>query len=61
MERVFKDKWSKVVIKTSPRKAGYIASTYLFDGTYAGCKHIQASELEDYIKYVLSDYAEIKE
>lgn len=58
MERIFKDKWSKVIIKSS-KTHGYVASIYLFDGTYAGCKHLEASEVEGYIKNVLSDYTEV--
>ena len=54
---IFVDKFSKVVIKTSPRKSGYLASTYArLDGSYVGCKHIDATELDDFIKYQLDDY-----
>lgn len=60
MKRVFKNKWSKVIIKSSASH-GYIASIYLFDGSYAGCKHLEKNEIEDYIKYVLSDYTEVTE
>lgn len=59
---VFVDKFSKVVIKTSPRKSGYLASTYTrFDGSYVGCKHINYTELDDFIKYQLDDYKCIDE
>lgn len=57
MERVFKDKFSKVVIKSS-KTHGYIASTYTNYGAYVGCKHLESNEVDDYIKYVLSEYEE---
>lgn len=58
-EMKFKDKFSFVVIKPSPRKSGYVASTYLKNGVYVGCKHIKVDELEDFIRYQLDDYERV--
>lgn len=53
---VYNDKFSKIVIKSSPRKCGYLVSTFLKNGTYVGCTHIECDELEDFIKYQLNGY-----
>ena len=58
-EMKFKDKFSFVVIKTSPRKSGYLASTYLKNGTYVGCTHIAVNELENFIQYQLEGYERV--
>ena len=59
-ERVFKSKFDKVVIKKSPRSCGYLASYYTaWSNTYAGCEHFD--NLEEFIKYRLNYYEEVKE
>ena len=51
------DKFSKIIIKTSPRKSGYLVSTYFrMDNSYIGCTHIAYNEIENYINYVLNEY-----
>ena len=57
----FIDKYTKVILKPSPRKSGYLASTYFRDGGYIGCKHIACNELENFIKYQLDDYKSLSE
>ena len=60
MKRIFKDKFSTVVIKSS-KTHGYLASTYTSYGVYVGCRHLEINEIDDFIKYELSDYKEVTE